>query len=369
MIDEDFMHDKRPFGGHTQYRKEVLPAGVPRRFSIGTMLGLTAVFAVLLGVLRMLGFGPIGMVIVAGWLLLIAVAQAVLFKGQRPRLASSVAGMGSVAVLYAFAVGSSIYHGVPPGLFIPQLLVGCFCVLPFAALFGYLTGIVLAGVILVSTRVRSGHWNQTRQVEVPLRTWEFWRTIRETEHLGLRPFEHADAGAVLRLVGDPEVTSQAIMSVYPTLTWAQTWIGTHEHYAHYGNSVTLAILRRDDSQLVGAVRLRFHFSSRQPELDGWIGRAYWNQGYATEAAEALLRVGFEQMQWEGVFAEPTVGNRAAARVLEKLGLQPTRLLGSYRKKNGVREDCQRYTISAEAWNARHTQERKIHTPALPEGEA
>lgn len=57
-------------------------------------------------------------------------------------------------------------------------------------------------------------------------------------------------------------------------------------------------------------------------LGYWIGRAYWNNGYATEAAWAVVRnartLGITEVQSE-VFVE----NKASARVLEKLGFQNT----------------------------------------------
>ena len=71
-------------------RPKKLPAQVPRRFPIRTMMGFVALFAVLLSVLRTLGMPPTIMVILGGWVLAIAAAQAFLLKGRFPREASAL---------------------------------------------------------------------------------------------------------------------------------------------------------------------------------------------------------------------------------------------------------------------------------------
>lgn len=54
---------------------------------------------------------------------------------------------------------------------------------------------------------------------------------------------------------------------------------------------------------------------------GWrIDPRYWNQGYATEAARAVLRYGFEGLDLDEIVAVTTHDNRASRRVMEKLGM-------------------------------------------------
>jgi RimJ/RimL family protein N-acetyltransferase len=46
----------------------------------------------------------------------------------------------------------------------------------------------------------------------------------------------------------------------------------------------------------------------------------WGHGYATEAARAALRAGFQEIGLEEVVSFATVGNARSRRVMEKLGL-------------------------------------------------
>lgn len=60
----------------------------------------------------------------------------------------------------------------------------------------------------------------------------------------------------------------------------------------------------------------------QPEVGYWIARDYWGQGYATEAARAVLRIA-RTLGHTRLTAAHFVDNPASGRVLRKLGFVPT----------------------------------------------
>jgi RimJ/RimL family protein N-acetyltransferase len=54
---------------------------------------------------------------------------------------------------------------------------------------------------------------------------------------------------------------------------------------------------------------------------GWrLAAEHWSRGYATEAARAALRFGFEQLALREILAFTTSENRASRRVMERLGM-------------------------------------------------
>lgn len=59
-----------------------------------------------------------------------------------------------------------------------------------------------------------------------------------------------------------------------------------------------------------------------PELGYWIARPHWGQGYATEAGAAVLEVAAALGHGE-ILASHFLDNPASARVLRKLGFEPT----------------------------------------------
>jgi ribosomal-protein-alanine N-acetyltransferase len=80
------------------------------------------------------------------------------------------------------------------------------------------------------------------------------------------------------------------------------------------------VLFRSEETLIGFCGFRFFGEWQEVELLYGIAPAYWDQGLATEAAEAILRFGFEKCGFERVYAGADPPNAASFRVMEKLGM-------------------------------------------------
>lgn len=59
------------------------------------------------------------------------------------------------------------------------------------------------------------------------------------------------------------------------------------------------------------------------EIGYWIGRPYWRQGFATEAARAVIEFGFTKGAVKRFTCCHFTDNPASGRVIEKLGFRPT----------------------------------------------
>ncbi len=130
---------------------------------------------------------------------------------------------------------------------------------------------------------------------------------------------------------------------------AEEWIGTHEPGYENGSLATFAIVLRDSPQLIGAIGLTIDREVNKGELGYWIGKPYWNQGYATEAAVAVLAFGFEDLQLNRIRAAHLTRNPSSGRVMEKAGML---LEGTARQdmmKWGKYEDLTIYGILREDW--------------------
>ncbi|CAB3680832.1 GNAT family N-acetyltransferase [Achromobacter pestifer] len=54
---------------------------------------------------------------------------------------------------------------------------------------------------------------------------------------------------------------------------------------------------------------------------GWrLAQPFWGRGYASEAAQAALRVGFEQLNLDEIVAFTAVGNQRSRAVMARLGM-------------------------------------------------
>jgi ribosomal-protein-alanine N-acetyltransferase len=78
-----------------------------------------------------------------------------------------------------------------------------------------------------------------------------------------------------------------------------------------------------DGQLIGGAELRVvSAANRRGEIGYVLGRRWWGQGYATEAAGLLVRFGFENLGLHKVTATCHPDNTGSARVLTKVGMSP-----------------------------------------------
>ncbi|OKH52571.1 GNAT family N-acetyltransferase [Calothrix sp. HK-06] len=81
------------------------------------------------------------------------------------------------------------------------------------------------------------------------------------------------------------------------------------------------IIRTDDSTLIGDLGFGGKSDNETLEIGYEILAAYRNEGYATEAVEALIDFAFTQLAAKEIIAYTPTNNAASIRVLEKLGMQ------------------------------------------------
>jgi hypothetical protein len=139
-------------------RDEASPAkkiySVPRRYDLATLFVVSLAYALLFGFMRAAGLPPLGFAIVAGFVSVVGLGQAILFRGKAPRKASAVCG---IAVFLAVQLPIVVVDALsrPWDLLLLVLCCSPFSVvLPGAAL-GYGAGVLIGGVFLVADAVRN----------------------------------------------------------------------------------------------------------------------------------------------------------------------------------------------------------------------
>ncbi|BAZ26466.1 putative acetyltransferase [Kalymmatonema gypsitolerans NIES-4073] len=150
----------------------------------------------------------------------------------------------------------------------------------------------------------------------------------ETERLRLRPLTIKDAKELHQLLDvDPEVWrfdpgyarsfEERVECIKKRLA----------QYSIYGFGC-FAIERKEDGQLIGQGGLSPHqFENNDGSITDEfevmyaLGKDYWGQGYATEAAAAWVRYAFEILKLKRLVVCPAKANIASVRVLEKLGFR------------------------------------------------
>lgn len=171
-----------------------------------------------------------------------------------------------------------------------------------------------------------------------------------TERLILRPFELSDAKDVKRLAGEYEIADTTILIPHPYEDgMAEEWISTHKPKFEAGEIVNFAITLQDSGDLIGAIGLVINKIHNHAELGYWIGKPFWSKGYCTEAARAILKFGFTDLNLNRIHAHYMTRNAASGTIMKKIGMTREGLMRQHIKKWDKYEDIVLYGILKSDW--------------------
>ena len=140
--------------------------------------------------------------------------------------------------------------------------------------------------------------------------------ILESERLILRPPRPSDIAAITVWLGDFEVAKNLAKVPHPYHEEdAEDFVAARglQGNGHYSFVVT----RKADAVLVGCVGL--HAEEGVWELGYWLGKPFWGQGLASEAARRAVLFAFQVLALDEVRAGWFFDNPASGHVLLKLG--------------------------------------------------
>jgi RimJ/RimL family protein N-acetyltransferase len=168
-----------------------------------------------------------------------------------------------------------------------------------------------------------------------------------TQRLTIRPFQPADWQRVFSYTADPAVMAYIPEGIFSEAQ-AQAFVERHSG----DEAEAAAVVLTGEQQLIGHVIFHPWFAPRTYEV-GWVFHPdYYGNGYATEAARAMLAYGFASLDLHRVIATCQPQNPPSFRVMEKLGM---RREGHFRqcidRGDGVWWDELFYAILREEWPA------------------
>jgi RimJ/RimL family protein N-acetyltransferase len=170
----------------------------------------------------------------------------------------------------------------------------------------------------------------------------------ETARIALRPFTAADAPRVTALLESGTVARTTALIPHPyTLADAEGWIAMHRELARTGDEYIFAIAKKPKEEVIGSIGI-----CKKPDRFGhlgyWIGEKYWGKGFATEALQSVVAIGFEWLNAEFLTAVALESNRASCRVLEKSNFVRDALIDMPHRENGMQRFVQ-YRLEREVW--------------------
>jgi [ribosomal protein S5]-alanine N-acetyltransferase len=172
----------------------------------------------------------------------------------------------------------------------------------------------------------------------------------ETKRLILRPFKLSDADRVRKLAGDKKIADTTLNIPYPyEKGTAKEWISQHKTKFESDESVHLAIVLKTTREIIGAIGLHIEKRHNRAELGYWIGKDCWNFGYCTEAAKAIVKYGFEELNLNKIKSSHFSRNPASGKVMRKIGMKKEGFRKEHVKKWDKYEDLVQYAILRREW--------------------
>ena len=116
-----------------------------------------------------------------------------------------------------------------------------------------------------------------------------------------------------------------------------------------------AIALKEDDSLIGRIDLlRIDEENRSCSFAYMLGKDFWNQGFGTEALQAVFSFAFTRLGMESIVADHMSENPASGRVMEKAGMRYVRTIRAKYEKCGKYYDAQEYCLTLDSWKEMQT---------------
>lgn len=146
------------------------------------------------------------------------------------------------------------------------------------------------------------------------------KMILKTKRLVLRPWKEKDAADLFELARNPHIGPIAgwppHTSIENSCEIIKTILSAKETYA---------VILRSIEKAIGSISFKFckdsnlDIKENEVEIGYWVGEPYWGQEIILEAANELIRYGFQNLGLEKIWCGCLESNKQSKRVQEKCG--------------------------------------------------
>jgi RimJ/RimL family protein N-acetyltransferase len=180
-----------------------------------------------------------------------------------------------------------------------------------------------------------------------------------TERLILSPLDLTDCAPIQAAAGRRAVSDTMISIPHPfSARDAERYVRIRLGQMRRGRGVALCLRTRAEGVFCGLVELRaIDREHALAELSFWLSADAWGLGYMSEAIGAVLRLAFQGLGLNRIYAYHMVRNPASERVLARHGFRVEGVLQQRVRKWGVFEDVVLQALLKPDWLARDGTDR------------
>jgi len=146
--------------------------------------------------------------------------------------------------------------------------------------------------------------------------------ILETKRLVLRHLLIDDLDALFALYSDPEIRQyfpEGTLTYEETMEELEWFLNGHPAHPEFG---LWATIHKKTNQFIGRCGLLPWTIEQRPEVEVayLLAKQYWRQGLGTEAAQAIVQYGFEQLHLKRLICMIHPDNLASIQVARNIGM-------------------------------------------------
>lgn len=173
----------------------------------------------------------------------------------------------------------------------------------------------------------------------------------ETKRLVLRKLVIADAEDIFTNWASLEDTTHYLpwgpsKSIEQVKVRLQNWINLYADNTFFQWGIEL----KSSKELIGIINLHeVDVNNQSAETSYILAKKYWNKGFMTEALQAVLNFGFENIGLNRISAEYFGGNISSEKVMVKNNLKYEGVAKEKYLKKGISYDAIQYALTKKEW--------------------
>jgi len=175
----------------------------------------------------------------------------------------------------------------------------------------------------------------------------------QTPRLLLRSLTMRDAADIYHYSKDPLVAEHVLWDAHESIHQTRAYLRYILRQYKSGEPSSFGIVEKASGKVIGTIGYMW---ISQDNASGEVGyslsRAHWNQGYMTEALNAVIDFGFEELHLNRIEAQHETTNPASGRVMAKVGMRPEGVLRARVFNKGKFMDVALYAILRSDWKQR-----------------
>lgn len=171
-----------------------------------------------------------------------------------------------------------------------------------------------------------------------------------TRRLKLRKIRVEDVEALVKYANNKKISDRVINIPHPYREPNAVFRISYVHQGFVaGTRYVFAIALKESDEFIGEISLHLGEDKNSAQLGYWVGEPFWNKGIATEAAEAVLKFGFQRLSLDSVYATCHIENPASEQILLKNGV----------KKRNVNGNVALYMLTKEEYEQQNTGKNQL----------